>query len=267
MIEKIKGLANVARDPFHRIEGILALKDPMKGLGTLIEEMKRDLPDPHTQQAIYHTAIRDIVITTLFVVTGLRRGILPKLDYTGDKRGDLYFEDGHYVLRVPRKYFKIPDSSYFRTNRIKEDYVIDLPDVFGLNKIFKEYLEISRPFLIERYRGQISEQPLFTTTRKSRFKSGKPARLRLRDQSVSRVYEKIIERYLVKNKYRGTGIPGVKKTGPHSVRHIRGTTIVRKTGSFKLAGDANQHTEEIARKHYSRETTKECNKKVSEILF
>lgn len=72
---------------------------------------------------------------------------------------------------------------------------------------------------------------------------------------------------MVENKYRGTGIPNVKRTGPHSVRHVRGTKTYRKTKSFKLAGNANQNSEGTARKHYSRITNEELNLEVNEILF
>jgi hypothetical protein len=84
---------------------------------------------------------------------------------------------------------------------------------------------------------------------------------------VSCIFTKKIEKYLVENKHRGTGVRKVKRTGPHSVRHVRGTTVYRKTRSYKLAGDANQHSERTARKHYSRFTTEERNREVNEILF
>lgn len=264
MIKRIKPLVTVARDPFHPIEGLLALDDPMEPLGDLIQKMRQDLPDPHTAPVFYHTGIRDLVITTLLVVAGFRRGMFPKLDYTGDKKGHLYFEGDHYVLSVPRTFFKNPNSSYFQTNRVMEDYLCKLPDVHGLNEVFKEYLETSRPFLMKRYVSESNEQPLFIKNKTSRTESTSP---RLGDKAISRVYVKNLEKYLVENKHRGTGLRKVKRAGPHSVRHVRGTTVYRKTGSYKLAGDANQHSERTARKHYSRSTTEERNQKVSKILF
>ncbi len=151
LIQEIKPRVTVARNPFHRIEGLLALDDPMGPLGDLIQKMRKDLPNPHTAPVCYHTGIRDLVIITLIVVVGLRRGMFQKLDYTGDKSGHLFFEDGQYVLSVPREFFKNPDSSYFLTNRVKEDFRSKLPDVHGLNGLFEEYLETSRPYLMKKY--------------------------------------------------------------------------------------------------------------------
>lgn len=259
--EKIKPLVTIARDPFHPIEGLLELDDPMKPLSELIKKMRQDLPNPHSAPVLYHTGIRDLVITAMFVITGFRRGMFPKLDYTGDKKGHLYFEGGQYILSVPRTFFKNPDSSYFLTNRVKEDYLSKLPNKLGLYKLLKEYLETSLPFLMKTYHSQSSEQPLFPKTKAF---STSP---RLDDRLISHIYAKNVEKYLVENKHRGTGLHKVKRSGPHSVRYVRGTTIYRKTGSYKLAGDANQHSERTARRHYSRITTKERNQKVSNILF
>jgi hypothetical protein len=259
--KKIEPLVTVARDPFHRIEGLLALDDPMKPLGELITKMRQALPNPYTAPVHYHIGIRDLVVTILIVVVGFRRGMFPKLDYTGDKNGHLYFDGGRYVLSVPRVFFKNPESSYFVTNRVKEDFLSKLPEKYGLYELLKQYLEISRPFLMKRFRSHSSEQPLFI---KMRVAGTSP---RLSEGAISRIYEKNVEKYLVENKHRGTGLHNVKKSGPQSVRQLRGTIVVRKTGSYKLAADANQHSEMVARKHYSRITTEERNEKVSQILF
>jgi transcriptional regulator with XRE-family HTH domain len=226
LVEKIKPLVTVARNPFLRIEGFLALDNPMRPLGELITKMRQALPNPHTAPVQYHTGIRDLVITALMVVVGFRRSMFPRLDYTGDKKGHLYFEDGQYVLSVPRTFFKNPNSSYFLTNRIKEDYLSKLPNKHGLYELLKEYLETSRPFLMRRYHSQSNKQPLFI---KLQSAGTSP---RISDQAISCIYGKNVERYLVENKHRGTGLHNVKRTGPHSVRHIRGTTIYRKTGIY-----------------------------------
>src|SRR5437868_3459229 len=174
----------------------------MEAYGVLIQEMKRDLPNIHTQPVFYHTAIRDLAVNILIVVTGFRRGLLPKLDYTGDETGHLYFEDGHYVLKVPRTFFKNPDSSYFQSNRVKEDYLSVLPDVFGLNEVFKEYLEVSRPFLMKKYHSQSSEQPLFVISFRTRTTRAESISPRLTDWRVSSIFADMIEKHLVENKHR-----------------------------------------------------------------
>jgi hypothetical protein len=259
LIEKIDPLTKVSRDSFKRIEGILNMKDPMKPLGRLIQAMRRDLPNRHTQPVFYHTAIRDCALVSLIVVTGLRRGTIVKLNYTGGKTGNLYLEGGKYVLSIPRQFFKNEDSSFFGPKRSKSDYFNKFPDMYGIYEILKEYLEVSRPFLLDKYHGQSGEQPLFVTSGSAGNKRKSP---RMRVERISSIYAGYVEKYLVENKFRGTGIPKVMRTGPHSARHIRGTKTYRKTRSYKLAGDANQNSEQMAREHYSRTTNEELNLEV-----
>jgi hypothetical protein len=267
LIQQIEPLVTVARDPFHRIEGLLDMKDPMEALGFMIQEMRRDLPNRHTQPVIYHTGIRDCALVILIVVTGLRVGTVGKLDYRDDRTGHLYFEGGRYVLSVPRKLFKYPDSSFFGPKGKKKDYLNRLPDKYGLNEVFKEYLDVSRPLLMERYHKQNREQPLFVTSFGGGPVGTDSESARLSAARISGIYVDKVERYLVENKHRGTGIPKVKRTGAHSVRHVRGTKAYRITRSYKSAGDANQNSERTARKHYSRYSTEELNHEVNEILF
>lgn len=267
LISKIKPRVSVARDPFHRIEGLLAYDDPMMPYGIMIEEMRRDLPNRHTQPVYYHTGVRDLVLIILAVLTGFRRTTLVLLDYTGDESGHIYMKDGKYVLSVPRKLFKNENSSFFKVNRIKEDYLNILPDKFGLYKILKEYLEVSRPFLMKRYHSRSNECPLFITSAGTGPAGTEPATARMKAELASTIFARKVERYLVENKYRGTGIAKVKRTGLHSVRYVRGVKTFRKTQSFQLAGDANQNSERTARRHYSRITTAERNLAVNQILF
>lgn len=262
LIAKIEPRITVARDPFLRIEGILNKKNPLKALGLLIQGMKKDLPNRHTQPVHYHLAIRDRALIILFVVTGLRVATVAKLDNTVH----LYLEDGQYVLSIPRGFFKDPNSSYFGPPGKKTDYLNKLPDEYGLNEVFKEYLNDSRPYLMKRYYEHTNEPALFISFPYKR-RGAKPAPPRLSEKQMSAIYAKNVEKHLVENKFRGTGIPKVKKTGPHSVRHARGTTVFRITGSYKLAGDANQNSERTARKNYSRITNEERNRGVNEILF
>lgn len=205
--EKIEPRATVARDPFHRIEGLVTLADPMKPLGTLIQEVEGDLPSRHTQPVYYHIGVRNLVMIILAVLTGFRVTTLMKLDFTGDKSGQLYLEEGKYVLHVPRKFFKCPNSSFFKVNRTKVDFRMVLPDKFGLYKRLKEYLEISRPFLMSRTHSRSNERPLFPTS--AGTKPGpddvEPATARLKAASSSTIYAKKMGAFIFSRstRYRG----------------------------------------------------------------
>ena len=135
-----------------------------------------------------------------------------------------------------------------------------LPNVLGLNEIFDEYLSVSRPWLLNNYHPESKEKPLFVIY-------GRRRSIRMSPKRVTAIYLNATADHLVENQWRGTGVPGVRRHGPHSARHIRGTTVVKKTGSFQAAGDANHNSEITARKHYARFKTKDRNKRVNDVLF
>lgn len=91
--------------------------------------------------------------------------------------------------------------------------------------------------------------------------------VRLVPETVSQIYKRAATGHLVENRWRGTGIPGVRLHGPHSVRHIRGTEAIKRTGSFQMAADANHHSEAMARKHYVRFLPADRNELVNGVFF
>jgi hypothetical protein len=152
---------------------------------------------------------------------------------------------------------------------MKVDFRMVLPDKFGLYKRLKEYLEVSRPFLMSRTHGPSNEHPLFPTSAETEQEPDgvEPASARLKAASASAIYAKKMEKHLVRNKHRGTGYPKVQKTGLHSIRYVRGTKAYKKTRSFKRAGDANQNSERTAEEHYSRFKIEERIAEVTEVLL
>jgi hypothetical protein len=64
------------------------------------------------------------------------------------------------------------------------------------------------------------------------------------------LYFRLTMTYIAHNPYLGRGIPGVIPHGPHSVRDIVATHIIKKTGSFELAAYAIQDAVRTAKEHY-----------------
>ncbi|WP_244185201.1 hypothetical protein [Sphingomonas aurantiaca] len=63
----------------------------------------------------------------------------------------------------------------------------------------------------------------------------------------------IIQRYGIYNPYTGLGaIRGLLPHGPHNVRDILATHILKKTGSYEQASYAIQDTPEMVAEHYGR---------------
>lgn len=257
---EIEPLVTVFRDPFSRIEGIVEMDDPMQAIIMLVEGMRRDWPNVKTAPVLHHLAVRDTATVLLIGLTSFRRHTLSQLDYTGDESGHLFMSGGKYVLHVPRHLFKEETSSYFGPKHAQIDYYMEVPDVHGWSEVLTKYLTESRTWLLEHYYPECDEHPLLVT-------SGRGKSVRLSDNRITTIYYRATETYLVENKWRSTGIEKVGRHGPHSARHIRGTAIVKKTGSFLLAGDANQTTEKTARKHYTRFSPKDKNRRVNDALF
>jgi hypothetical protein len=260
LIKNLKGLVTVSRDPFFRIEGITDRDNPMEAIELLVQSLIINRPNPHTAPMHYHTNIRNCVLILLIAVTGLRRNTVAQLDYTGGITGHLYLQGTDYVLKIPRHLFKEENSPFFGPKHAQSDYYMILPDVFGLYKILTEYLEVSRTWLLSKYHQDCKDDPLFVGTAGS-------VTARLRPDNISRVYNQATALYLVENEWRGTGLKKVGRSGCHSVRHIRGSSVVKKTGSIELAADANHNSPQMARQHYTRFLPKDRNKRVNNILF
>jgi len=260
LCKRLKQSVEVGRDPFLPIEGIVNMDDPMKVFPLLVQKMRSDMPNRKTQPGFYHIAVRNCALVLLICATGLRRNTVAQLNYTGDSKGHLTFQGGSYVLNIPRHLFKEENSPYFGPENARQDYFMSLPNVLGMNEILSEYLNVSRPFLLNSYYPGCEDKALFVTRKGGRSP-------RLSPQEVSALYRTITVRYLVENKWRGTGLPQVKPHGPHCARHIRGTASVIKTGSFQIAGDANHNSERMARQHYARFAPKNRNRRVNSVLF
>jgi hypothetical protein len=222
--------------------------------------MRDEMPNKRTQPVLYHTTIRNCALVALIATTGFRRKTVSQLDYTGAESGHLIMQDDFVVLDVPRHFFKNPDSPFFGPKGKESDYNDRLPNYFWLVDIFSEYLTSSRPFILDRYRPNREEQPLFVM-------AGGSKNARMSPDSVTEIYYKAAGRHLVGNRWRGTGIQNVWPSGPHSARHIRGTAVVKKTGSFLLAGYANHNSERMAYEHYARVTTQDRNSRARVALF
>jgi transcriptional regulator with XRE-family HTH domain len=257
---ELEPLMTRSRDPFRPIEGILSMENPMEAFEILLQGMRDELPNIRTQPVLYHTTIRNCALVALIATTGFRRKTVSQLDYTGGESGHLIVQDGFVVLNVPRGLFKHPDSPFFGPKGKQSDYNDRLPNFFWLVDIFSEYLTSSRPFILDRYHPDCEDHPLFVMTG-----GGKHARMS--PDSVSEIYCRVAGRHLVGNRWRGTGIQNVWPSGPHSARHIRGTAVIKKTGSFLLAGYANHNTERMAYEHYARLTTQDRNSRARTALF
>ena len=80
-------------------------------------------------------------------------------------------------------------------------------------------------------------------------------------------WKTIIQQYGIMNPYTGRGaIAGLLPHGPHCVRDIIATHILKQTGSYELASFAIQDTMEVVMRHYARFLPSEKAARAAEVL-
>ena len=150
-------------------------------------------------------------------------------------------KEGAWEVLIPSVAFKNADSSFFGGKPFR----LLLPDLGGLYGHLERYIERHRPALLA---GAGDPGTLFV----------KSVSARTRDASYDQTtfYEAwrlTTQRYGVFNPYTGRGaIPGLLPHGPHNVRDVLATHVLKRTGSYQQASYAIQDTPEMVAKHYGR---------------
>jgi hypothetical protein len=142
---------------------------------------------------------------------------------------------------IPAVAFKNADSSFFGDKPFR----LLLPGLGGVYERLKRYITLQRRLLLGP-----AEDPgtLFVKT----------VKLSSRDAAYDQntLYEAwrlAIQRYGIFNPYTGRGaIKDLLPHGPHNVRDVLATHILKKTGSFEQASYAIQDTPAMVAQHYGR---------------
>lgn len=237
--EGIEQICEQIRDPFEPILPILESDSPIAALRLFAQNILDDAPDPAI--APYRAAVmmRNYLIVRILGATALRSKNIRELTYRDDNSGQLRREGEEWVIEIPFTAFKNRRSSFFGSRKKRENYRKVLADKDGLYERIKEYIKIHRFLLLGGVRSDIflvsnSNRPLFTTTK------------------FHRNYRVLTMRYLAHNPYLQRGIPGVKPHGPHAVRDIIATHVIKETGSYELAAYAICDSVITVRVHYAR---------------
>ena len=255
--KEVKRVARIHRDPFEPILPVLEAESPVGVYSRIPAEILRYLPDPRRHPLAAAEAVRAFLMLKIGLHTGLRQKNLRQLRVCPRgasptplrqletlRRGELRWDQSllGWVILIPAAAFKNGASSYFADR----PYSLRLPDVGGLYPQIEAYLDVHRATLLN-----IAPDPgtLFIKT----VKTG-----RLKDASYDQttfyeVWRHTIQRYGIYNPYTGRGaIKGLLPHGPHNVRDVLATHILKRTGSFEQAGYAIQDTAETVARHYGR---------------
>jgi hypothetical protein len=254
--KEIARVSRVHRDPFEPILPILEAESPVGEYRKITEEILRRRPDGHRYPIAAAEATRAFLMLRLGLHLGVRQKNLRQLlfRHRGEsptserqletmKRGELRWnlKDQAWEVLIPAVAFKNAGSSYFR----KSPFKLVLPDLGGLYDEIDAYLATHRVRLL---RGRADPGVFFIKTIKAKSKDA------AYDQNTFyEAWRLAIQRYGIYNPYTGNGaIPGLLPHGPHNIRDVLATHVLKKTGSYEQASYAIQDTPDTIAEHYGR---------------
>jgi hypothetical protein len=254
--KEITRVARIHRDPFEPIMPVLEAPSPVAEYRKITEEILRHMPDERRYPRAAAEAVRSFLLLRIGLHTGLRQrnlrelllsppGTLPTSERRLEdmKRGELRWsskERGWEVL-IPSVAFKNANSSFFGAKPFR----LILPDLGGLYEKIDAYVDRHRKRLI----GSATDSGTFFV-KTAKTTSGSTA---YNQHTFYEAWRLTIQRYGVYNPWTGRGaIEGLLPHGPHNIRDVLATHILKQTGSYEQASYAIQDTPEMVTRHYGR---------------
>lgn len=264
-IKEINKISEKGRDPFEAILPVLTTDNPVKAYISIINEIRVSMPDRRYTKR-HAEALRLLMTIRIGVACGLRSKNLRELLFAYNteertwkqlkrlKRGELVFNEESCYIRIPREAFKNSTSK-----SVEDENTILIHNHDGLFNDIRDYLNL-RHILLSDY-----EDPgtFFVKTANSNTKS-----IEYDLDGYYNLFRSAIENYGIYNPYTNKGaISGLRPHGPHSVRHIIATTMVKLTGGFSEGAALLMDTEETVRDNYARFLPGERHARAQDILL
>lgn len=252
-IKEIERVAKIHRDPF---EAILEADEPLAEYRKIADEIARRLPNPRRYPKAVAESVRSFLMIRIALHTGLRqrnlrelmlcpRGATPQTDraMVDQRRGELRWNarEGAWEVYIPAAAFKNATSSFFAGRPFR----LLLPDLAGLYDHLEAYLDRHRAVLLGRFAdpGTLFVKSATVRSRTAAYDS----------KTFYEAWRLAIQRYGIFNPYTRQGaIKDLLPHGPHNVRDVLATHILKLTGSYEQASYAIQDTPEVVAKHYGR---------------
>ncbi|PWC79301.1 hypothetical protein TSH64_06795 [Azospirillum sp. TSH64] len=254
--KELDRVARVHRDPFEPILPVLEADSPLAEYRKIVDEIIRLMPDEKRYPISAAESVRSILMLRLGLHTGLRQKNLRQLlvcprgqvhlterQLADRKCGELRWNDrdGAWELFIPASAFKNATSSFFGKNPFR----LPLPDLSGLYGFIDAYLGRHRGRLLRNARDPGT---FFVKTVKAT--SADPS---YNQTTFYEAWRLTIQRFGIYNPYTGRGaIKGLLPHGPHNVRDVLATHVLKQTGSYEQASYAIQDTPDVVAKHYGR---------------
>jgi integrase len=254
--KEIGRVARVHRDPFEPILPILEAESPLGEYRKITEEIVRRMPDPRRYPRAAAEATRAFLMLRLALHLGVRQRNLRELllcargecrrserELEQLRRGELRWREGlaAWEVLLPSAAFKNARSSFFGNRPLR----LLLPDLGGLYEHLDRYVRVQRRMLLK---GAADPGTLFVKTVKATSREAS-----YNKNNFYQAWCLAIQRYGIWNPYTERGvIRGLLPHGPHCVRDVLATHVLKHTGSFEKASYAIQDTPEMVAKHYGR---------------
>ncbi len=254
--KEIQRVMRVHRDPFEPIMVVLEADSPLSEYRKITDEILKRMPDEDRYPRAAAEAVRSFLLLRLGLHLGLRQKNLRQLLVcrrghfpTSERRledlkcGELRWserEQGWEVL-IPSVAFKNSGSSFFG----KKPFRLILPDLLDLYKYLETYIDRHRGVLLGPAKdpGTLFVKTVKKTSLDAAYDS----------TTFYEVWRTVIQRYGIYNPYTGRGaIKGLLPHGPHNLRDILATHILKQTGSYEQASYAIQDTPDVVQQHYGR---------------
>lgn len=217
-IGNLKDVEAPSRDSFEPIKALLSLESPLDAIADAVRRLDAKSSGQSGRRAAIFA--RDRLLLTLTASNPLRARNLRELTWRTDNTGHLRQDcNGVWRIALPREAFK-----NFNGAARERDY--DMPIQEELWPYIERYLRSYRPLLVK------SGSDLVFGSSKRRFGEW---------QSLNKRFAYLMGKYV-------HGCPGV---GPHAMRHIVATSILKSTGNIKAAALVLHDHEETVRKHYA----------------
>lgn len=252
--KEVASVARTHRDPFEAILPILEASSPVKEYRIITEEIARRIPDREVYPRSAAEAVRAFLMLRIGLHLGVRQrnlrellvcapGCQPRTERELEtlRRGELALVDGKWRAFIPNTAFKNAHSSFFSRQPLR----LELPDLGGLYGYLREYVGVHRRILLN---GSADPGTLFIKTVKRSSRKASYDK-----NTFYEAWSLAIQRYGIWNPYTKRGaVAGLLPHGPHSVRDVLATHVLKQTGSYEQASYAIQDTPETVAKHYGR---------------
>jgi hypothetical protein len=269
-IQELRGSVRVHRDTFEAVMPVLEAESPLQEYKKIADEILKLMPDEEAFPLEAAIANRSYLMLRLGMHLVIRQRNLRELlicpvntKHTSNsklqdlRRGELRWVEAvqKWEVYIPSVAFKNAKSTFFRG----QPFRLTLPDLNNLYLSIEQYIDYHRPLLL----GANSDPGTFFV------KNGRTEGRRAEFSSAEfyLAWKTIIRRYGIHNPYTGQGaIAGLLPHGPHNIRDVVATHILRRTGSYELASFAIQDTVEAVTRHYGRFLPQEKSARSAAIL-